>query len=244
MGFEAACSLSSRIHNAQRNAPRAIFISYAIVISIITLYQCALYGILGDQLTELGSYRDAFPTLVEHLIPDNRSLAHTLGMLFNLAIASSALGGSYGILFSNTWNLYAIAQHKHIFFPSLFTRLNKQMIPYVCIITEGILCALYLVISQGNQVPLQQTSALAAVLTYTISVCALLYAQLYRPDVQINRLVPLLGLLSCALLSYACIAGLIKTGISSLALFSILLIIGVSMFLVTPGRYLNETTEV
>ncbi|MFI5332547.1 MAG: APC family permease [Candidatus Babeliales bacterium] len=253
MGFEAACSLSSRIQNAQRNAPLAIFISYAIVISIITLYQCAVYGVLGDELTHLGSYRDAFPALVEHLAPNNTSLAHTLGMLFNLAIASSALGGSYGILFSNTWNLYAIAQHKHIIFPSLFTTLNKHMIPYACIIAEGLLCGLYLFVTQGSQVPLQQTSALAAVLTYTISVCALLRANRKSADkkypfasldwLRTNGL-PLLGLISCDLLITACITGLINTGIGSLTMFSVLLIIGIVMFLCTPGRYLDEVTEV
>jgi hypothetical protein len=59
-----------------------------------------------------------------------------------------------------------------------------------------------------------------------------------------NPFVPLLGLASCSLLITACVTGLVKTGIGSLTMFSMLLIVGITMFLVTPGRYLSESTEV
>lgn len=243
MGFEAACSLSSRIENAQRNAPLAIFISYSVVISIIVLYQLAFYGVLGDALGSFGSYREAFPALLQTLLPSNAVLANKVGGLFNLAIATSALGGSYGILFSNSWNLFAVAQNQHIIGASLFTKLNQHYIPFACVFAEGIVCGLYLLITQGAQVPLQQTSALAAVLTYTISVLALLVAKKNRPTLNVSRWIPILGLMSCGLLISACINGLIVKGIGALYGLVILIALGIVMFLITPGRHLPEASE-
>src|SRR6185369_6890609 len=48
LGFEVACSLSAHIKNAQQNAPRVIFISYALAVSILVLFQLFFYGIVGS----------------------------------------------------------------------------------------------------------------------------------------------------------------------------------------------------
>lgn len=243
MGFEAACSLSSRIENPQKNGPLAIFISYSIVITVITLYQLFFYGALGQTLAEFESYRQAFPALLTKLLPSSPLFAHKIGGILNLAIATSALGGSYGILFSNSWNLFAVAQNRHIIGSSFFTKLNTHFIPSMCVLAEGVICGLYLLITQGAQVPLQQTSALAAVLTYTISVIALLFAQLNRNNRLVHRAVPYLGLASCALLIGACIYGLLTKGAVSLYGFVALIALGIIMYCITPGKNLPEANE-
>lgn len=244
MGFEAACSISSQIENPRRNGPLAIFISYSIVICAITLYQLSFFGALGNALAQFESYRDAFPALVNNLLPSSSSISNSLGGLFNIAIATSALGGSYGILFSNSWNLFAVARNHHILGSSWFTKLNRHKIPFLCVMAEGFICALYLIITQGAQVPLQQTSALAAILTYTISVVALMCAQKNHARTHVSRWTPFLGLGSCALLIVACIQGLLTKGATSLYGFTILIALGIVMFAITPGKNLPEANEV
>ena len=63
MGFESACSISSKIKDAHKNAPLVILISYAINMIILMSYQFLFYGALGPSLGAMASYRDMFPGL-------------------------------------------------------------------------------------------------------------------------------------------------------------------------------------
>lgn len=121
-GFEASCSLSNKIKDAHRNGPLAIFISYGIVVLIAFLYQTVLYTSLGSILTDAGSYLFAFPALTNTLLPLKVVITSKLNMMLHLAIASSALGGAYGIIFSNNWNLYTLAQTIIHFFQHFLPR--------------------------------------------------------------------------------------------------------------------------
>ena len=66
-GFEAACSLSCQIKNAERNGPLAIFISYGIMIAIAFTYQLAFYGALGNSLAVLQEYTGIFPIVTDFI---------------------------------------------------------------------------------------------------------------------------------------------------------------------------------
>ena len=197
-GFEASCSLSTHIENAEVNGPRAIFISYGIAVAIVFLYQFFFYGSLGLYLGTLaGGYLDMFPALFKELGTHAINLKPALLSLFYIAIASSSLGSAYGILFSNSWNLYTLAQNNHTFGKSLLTSLNKHGVPFACIIIEGLLAITYILITQGYQIPLQQVSSLGATIAYTFSSIAFLVLCYKKRDAV---LVPILSLISCSLL--------------------------------------------
>src|SRR6185312_3650936 len=106
-----ACSLSTHLENPKVNGPRAILISYSSLIIIYCLFQAGLYGLLGSQLGSLNSFAEVFQT-VATFVP--ASVQPVMGTLLILCVALSALGGAYGILFSNMWNLHALAEHGHI----------------------------------------------------------------------------------------------------------------------------------
>lgn len=242
-GFEASCSLSSKIKDAHKNAPYAIFISYAIVIFIAFLYQTLFYASIGSLLTTTSSYLYAFPTLTATLLPLAPSLAAFINTFLHLAIASSALGGAYGIIFSNTWNLYALAQHHHVFFAHYFTRLNKHFIPIACVLTEGAICLLYLFITRGTTVVLQQVAALGCVLAYTLSVIALYRARTFGYIINTSSIIPFFGLISCILLITACINNLLHTGFIAFVAFCGLLLAGFLMFFITNKKYIAPAQE-
>jgi amino acid transporter len=242
MGFESACSLSSTIKNAHKNAPLAVLISYAIVLTIIILYQFFFYGTLGTTLAHISSYRESFPHLTNLVMPTNPTVAHKLAGLFNIAIASSALGGAYGILFSNSWNLHILANNNHTFFSRFFSTLNHQSIPFACVLIEGVLCITYLFASGGSQATLQQLASFGIVLTYTISVLSLIHARKKEGGSFQHYWIPALGLMNCLLLIAACIRGLILSGATGLSYFLILLLLGMCMFRYTrtqpsPNRF-------
>lgn len=230
IGFEATCSLSDKIKNPSVNGPIAIYTSYGVALLLITLYQLAFYGALGADLLAFDTYRDAFPALCARLMPAFPHVAQTVGGFFNIAIAISALGGAYGILFSNAWNLYTVARNKHIVGSAFFSRLNRYNIPFMCIIAEGILSIFYLVISQGNQAALQQVAAFGATIAYTICVIALLMVNRRRNMSFRSLMLPLCGLVPCSLLVIRCVMGLIAVGTGVLALFASLLVIGLGMY--------------
>ena len=228
VGFEAACSISSKIVDAKKNAPRAVLISFGAVILIATLYQAIFYGALGTLLAQSVGHVDTFPALIHQLMGDS-FLGNKLEGILHLAIASSTLGAAYGIIFSNSWNLHILAENNHLVFSKFVSSLNKNAIPYLCVDIEGVICLTYLMISQGVLIPLQQIGALGCVLAYTISVLSLFFAAKKNKDR--SHLLPLLGLLSCAILITACIRCFFNDGMGSLITYSILLLIGMSMYL-------------
>ena len=114
MGFEAICAISNKIEDAERNGPKAIMISFSVMMILVFLFQFLFYTTLGQTLADQANYLGAFPALLQKLFPSNPALTHKLQALFHLAIASSALGGCYGILYSNNWNLHILAQNKKI----------------------------------------------------------------------------------------------------------------------------------
>ena len=228
-GFEAACSLSSHIENAAVNAPRAILYSYGAVIFITTLFQCSIYAGLGSLLGELPDYRYLFPTLLSLLAPGNIELQNILIATLHLAVAFSALGGSYGIIFSNNWNVYALAKNNHLAGSSLLTQLNRYQIPYWCVLLEGAIYFLFLCISCGSQLPLQQIGAFGPTISFAFSALAALFAT-RRGTIQLHPAIPSLALISTLILSLSAIYSLFVDGMSSLLLFGMLLGIGMGMF--------------
>lgn len=238
-GFEAACSLSSKIENASYNAPRAVMISYAAVISINILFQLIISGALGDLLFSFSNYTYVFPGLMALIPSISPAASHMIVSIMHLAIVSSALAAGYGIIFSNTWNWHLLATHKHLFGSAQIARLNRFNTPWLCVIIQGIVCALYLVITQGKQLPLQQTSVLGVTITYTISIIALLMAQRKRTDLTIKKWVPLLAFGNCLILLGVITYSLMQDGIYALSLFGAFLALGTCMFFNTSGRLAN-----
>lgn len=229
-GFEATCSLSTHIRNAQINGPRAILISYMIVNAIVFLYQLLFYGSLGTYLGSLTQgYLGVFPALLTRLFGTETPTKNILEPLLHIGIASSSLGAAYGIMYSNGWNLYTLAQNNHVFFKKLVTRLNKHSMPFACILVEAALALIYILISGGQQVPLQQVSALGGTIAYTLSSIALLMLS-YKRERRLKA-VPILSLLSCLILIGSFIWTIVVKGPTVLLLFFLfILLLGSAMF--------------
>lgn len=230
IGFEAACLLSSKIKDPAKNAPRAILISYGIVILTAFLYQTMFYGALGDILQNMTDFREAFPAFFAHLLPAHLSWQQLLTTGSYIAIASSALGGAYGVLFTNNWNLFTLAQNKHTIFAKQLTTLNGNGIPWLCVITEGLFCVLYMLVTGGSQLALQPLSSLGIVSAYSLSVVALLFAKKNNRAPGISWAIPLFAALNCVVLVGLCIHGLVTKGIEAFIMFTILCGLGILMY--------------
>jgi len=238
-GFEACCSLSGSLQNAEKNGPRVVFLTYCLVVGITIVYQLFFFLAAGTSLMTQGSYLDIFPTLFKALGLDAHLVTRYAVSLLHSVLACACLGGSYGILFSNHWNLYALAKHNHTFFPSVLLRLNAHSIPAACIIVEACLCIFYLYFTQGTVVILQQLSVLGSVLAYTLSVCGLLVLS-YQRNLYFNQFISWLALMSCTLFVGASIRNFYLYGLHALYLFVTLLTLGLFMFFITRFFYKRD----
>lgn len=231
LGFEATASLSSNLKDAQRNGPRAILISYAIVVCINIIYQFFFSGVLGSSLSHAQSFLQAFPLLIQACC-NTGSLSLLLQNIFNIVIASSALGGAFGILFSNCWNLHTLALNRHVIHASFFLKENRYGIPFACILAEGIIFLIYLAGTGAQQIPLQQIAAFGSTVAYMMSVLGLLTVALRRSQ-ETTLWIPVLGLINCLFFLGSCLNSFYTRGAQSLYLFSALICFGIYMFMIT-----------
>jgi len=229
-GFEASCSLSRNIENARVNAPKAIYYSFSFVLIVYGIFQFLLFAAAHQYLANLGGYIEVFPKLLAQLHLSSGINASLLNLL-SFAIGIAALGGAYGILFSNSWNLYELANHNHLFLSSWISMQNRFSIPTACILIESLFCVMFLFLTSGSQLPLQQTASLGVTFTYTISVLSLL-AIFIRQKVRMKTIViPVLALGTCIIFIGACFQSFMAHGITSMYLFLSILAIGMIMYL-------------
>lgn len=228
-GFEASCSLSKHIENSEKNAPRAILISYGLVISFVFLYQLFFYLIMGPKLAFAGHYFEAFPMLLKNIFT-NDILRNKLEAIFQLAIGSSALGASYGILYSNSWNLFALVERKLVFNSKKLSNFNKYDIPYYCVAIEAFFCLFYLTVTKGNNIPLQQMGALGATIAYFISSISLLYIVFKTNHRKRSLFWPTIASISSLVLLITCIYSFTSKSLSIFFVFLSLILIGLTMF--------------
>ncbi len=229
IGFEVTISISRSIANPEKNAPRAVLYSYLIAVAIATLFQLIFWGNLGTILAAQASYLGAYPALLAKLFSNPQTAIMFKGFL-HLAIASSAFGSAYGLIFSNSWNLYTLAQHKHTFFSRFLSSLNKNHIAYAAVLAEGALCFVFLFYTWGDQLPLQQVGALGSSIAFTISALALFAHRLRNKATLHDLILPVLAIISCSALIGACIRNFFIYGISSLLLYATIWIAGCIMY--------------
>lgn len=223
VGFEAACSLSNRIKNSHINGPKAILYSYLFVVSITITYQFLMFTTLGSLLTLPKTFLDIFPTLLGFMFHHQAPYLQHLLHLLHIAIATSALGGSYSILLSNAWNLHTLALNNHLFKSESFKKLNAYGVPFLCIIAETFICLCYLGLTAGNQIALQQVSVFGCTLAYTLSILGLLaLAQ--------RSFLGYAGLASCLLLIITCLHNFFISDIRYLFIFIGIIASGMSMY--------------
>jgi amino acid transporter len=231
-GFEASCSLSQHIENPKENGPKAILYSFSMAVLIAILYQFSFFSAVGSKLLLAGNYFTAFPIFFNNIFGPE-SIMSKFKALPQLAIAASSLGGAYGIFFSNHWNLYEVAMHNFTFFSDSLTRFNKHKIPFLCIITEAVICISYIILFSGSNIILQQIAALGCMLTYFISTIATFKAQ--------GSLISGLGLLSSFLLLIAAIFSSTQTALTGIVAFCIIIMAGLIMYMVQRNRAKQPT---
>jgi amino acid transporter len=229
-GFEATLSISKHIENAQRNAPFAIMLSYIIAVTISVLYQFGYYAASNLHTLSTNNY---FQAIVCFLTSVFHQIHPTLVALLSILVSISALGGAYGIMFSNKWNLYTLAQHKHVFFHNSLLKMNRAGIAYWCLFVEACIILTYITSTGAHQIILQHISAFGCTTSYTISVISFAMLVFFKLKKTWLKVLAILALINCALLLSSCINGFIIHSPAALYIFGIMMAFGILMYLYT-----------
>ncbi len=225
-GFEAACSLSSRIENAEKNAPRAVLGSFALVMILYSLYQVSAYVFAQLHGQTLTDYRDFF-TIVASRLDGVIFALPQWQFLFYVAVILSTLGAAYGVLFSNVWNLHILAQKDHFIGANTIKNYNRYGIPFWCVVAEVMVCLIYLATCLGDYVSLQRVGATGCVLGYLISVLALCYLKV-KDNLSVSWVLVGGAVGSCLLLSFLCVTSLFTGSIVAFSVYVALVGVGLA----------------
>lgn len=227
-GFEAVCSLSAHLERPEQDGPKAVLYAFVIAATIAVMFQFIYYCAIDLMQLSSTPAMHGIALFVQSVVP---GIKNWLLPVLTASVGISALGGAYGIMFSNNWNLYALAQHKHTFMHQALTTLNKHNIADWCIIAQSCIIATYLLVTGGHQIALQQVSAFSGTITSAIAILALLYYKNYLP--KLTKFTAIAALGSCVIMLSATILGFITKGMSGLIMFGILSAIGCTMYAVT-----------
>lgn len=229
-GFETASSLSRNIENPTINGPKAVYYSFAIIMTLYGIFQGLIYMSTYDILINISSFDGIFPAITHKLL-DSKIIADKLAIVLSFAIGSSALGGAYGILFANSWNLYTVAEHDHTFIAQTITKLNRHQTPWVAVLAESLICIIFLIFNQGSIIPLQRTATLGIIIAYAISTFAYFKLLSNQQNSHKNRIIAYTAFITCILFVASCTTSFLETGIEPLMLFIAILTAGSAMFI-------------
>lgn len=237
VGFETACSLSLTIENPHKNAPLVIFYACAISILITVAYQLIVYLTIGTELPAQATFFSVIPTIFTHFPAISTQISHVLSHLLHIIIGCAALGGSYGMIFSNAWNIYTLAANNHLIGSHYFVKKNLYGAPFYAILLEIGICLTYLICTTGNQIALQQISVFGISIAFTLSMISLLKRSIKLHNFfEIIIAVAALG--SCALLGGVFVHNFSNSSFFKLAPFIIMVCCGVISYVITHGFHL------
>jgi amino acid transporter len=211
IGIEACCSIADKIEDGKKNAGKVIFISFALVITLYTVLQFALLLIHGSSGT--GSFLSILPRLTS-----NQSLIVWGNYFIHLSILFAFLGSFYGMFYFNNWNLFAIAEEKHLPFASILTKLNKNETPWTCVLVQSSLAMLFLIFA-NKEYSLAIMGDFGTMIAYLLSVIAFL--TLYK------KVSGYLALVSSFVLIYLCTKNLFSYGLNYLLPFIGVIAVGI-----------------
>ena len=134
--------------------------------------------------------------------------------ILNAFVFASIIGGSFGSLTTNCWNLYVLGKDKHLPGQKFLTKISKTNVPYVSLILEGLLACLILIISK-KQVPLQKMTVLGMVIAYMLSSVSSFSAHKKKElKTSFHLYLPALAIISSFYIIFICIRNLFISGIS------------------------------
>lgn len=210
IGIEACCSVMDKIENAQKNASRLIFTSFASIVAIYGLLQLATLSIHGTADV------DGFLSL-PGLLFTNPVMASLANYAIRIGLLASFLAGFYGVFYFNNWNLYTMAKETGIKQVAALTKMNKDNVPWVSVLVQSAIVLFFLVALHSDYI-----IALSDVGTGIAFVLTTIAFFVWKRSVA-----ALLAIASCSFLLYIFAQDIIACGLMTLIPSALMLLVGI-----------------
>ena len=197
VGFEVTCTLAHFFINPSYTIPRAALGGFMIVAAILASFQYAIGSLLPVSLLQSlpGLPAAALSTVAATYVPSMQSLSWFL----TACVYTSIMGGAFGVLTSNCWNLHRLAAQGHVPGARWLTRLTAGQVPWISLLVEVIIAVLSVAITT-NQVPLQKMSILSVIFAFCCAMLAAVFARDAKGNYLVNRMLVTAALASTLVL--------------------------------------------
>ncbi|MFC1894569.1 APC family permease [Candidatus Dependentiae bacterium] len=229
LSFEMVCSIGHMIKNPSKNINYVIFYSFLIVAIVATLFQFLMIGLFGSSLANLSEP-------VSGWINKMGFGFNFLPAILQTFIFGSIISGGFGSLAANCWNLYKLAEDDYLPYSGVLKKINKNNVPWVSLIIEGLLACLLLGVSI-NLVSLQNMTVLGIAIAYLLN-----SVSTFVIKTKIAKFISFLAIASSLYIIFLCFQNLFIFGISisfSLIFFSGILILVLKKILKRSPRLLS-----
>jgi APA family basic amino acid/polyamine antiporter len=227
IGFNTISVIAEEVRDPERNVPRAVLISFAVCTVLYIGVSAVSVGLLPWQV--LGESSAPLEAALR-VATDNFFILEFIAVSALFAttsvILASILGGSRA--------LFAMARQRVI--PGLFARISGQGIPVLTVLVTGIAIGAIVFLTNGNLDWLASIFNFGTLVTFFFINASLLRLRRTMPDVSRGFRVPLypftpvLGLVSCLLLSFYLSANALLVGLGWVA-------VGMVAYAVNRERY-------
>ncbi|MCK4650735.1 APC family permease [Candidatus Babeliales bacterium] len=206
LSFEIICSIGHMIKNPQKNIQRSIIYSFFIVVGCATIFQIAIFGSLGGALSKSS---EPVKMLASNIFPNFL----IIGGILNAFVFASIIGGSFGSLTSNCWNLFALANDNQLPFKKILTKTNKLNIPYASLIAQGIIACILLALTK-DQIPLQNMTVFGMVTAYFLNSISAFIQSKKEKQKKYFLIIPALSIISSLYITSICFKNIFIYGVS------------------------------
>jgi amino acid transporter len=201
-GFEGICSISHLIKDSKKNTRRAIFIGFICTVLIYTLFHLSLLAIMGATALQT----EGAVGFTRYLNISSPFIMQLLSIVTMSAIIVAHINAIFGGIVANSAMLAAMAEERLLFAAQFFAhRLPSTGRPLGAIIAHclGIIFCITFVASTSV---LNAMANLGILISFVFTICALIIRSgkevRTASQFMLTNGVALLGLVSCAILSY------------------------------------------
>lgn len=193
VGFEVTCTIAHFFINPSYTIPRAAVGGFVIVAAILGAFQYTIGALLPVSLLESlpGLPAAALSAVAGVYVPS----VVLFSQFLTACVYTSILGGAFGILTSNCWNLHRLAAQGHVPGARWLTRLTPGQVPWVSLLVEVVIAVSSVAITT-NQVSLQKMSILSVIFAFCCAMLAAVFARDTSGNYLVNRLLVIAALIS------------------------------------------------
>ncbi|MGD1997801.1 MAG: APC family permease, partial [Candidatus Dependentiae bacterium] len=193
VGFEMTCALAHLFHQPKQSVRPILLGGFTVVVVSVMLLQLASGTLVTAEMVRGVPF---FGVIATTYLPFFALAPRVL----HAAVLVSMLGGAFGMLAGNAWNLHRLVEEGHFPARRLLQSINKQQVPWACLLVEVIIAVLSVNIS-SELLSLQKMSIFGVVLAF----CLTMYAAFGALDSRNKPLVsPVIS--SAAIVSTAVLA--------------------------------------